>query len=182
MARGLASARNRQNILRKRVAEIHAFVVRAGVYTIAEMQRRNSAGTRGQMAPLETALQSIRLPLGTNTFDDGEHVVTDAARANVFGPTFAMRVYRWARELKWQTPPTQGDVSWPEMYLDFILSTGTRAPVNLAKSRRYDGNFIVSYYALRDKFIHAMMMDGNFQRDLAVFCDAVRWMTDKLEV
>ena len=104
-------------------------------------------------------------------------------KACVFGPTFAARLCEWAGRLKWRAPLASGDVSWPELYLDFVHATGTRAPVNQAdKNKRFNQRYIVSYYALRDNNLHASMMDDSFVSDMYVFRNAVKFLNDNLDV
>ena len=87
IARGLAAARNKQNLVRKRVAEVHAFVIRSGTYVLAELQRRQGDNNRGDATPLDDALESLQQAPGTNTCDPGAAHVLDRVKANVFGPT-----------------------------------------------------------------------------------------------
>ena len=48
--------------------------------------------------------------------------------------------------------------------------------MNLAKSKHYNGRYIVSYYALRDKSTHAAMMDDSFVVDVYAFSNAVKFI------
>ena len=54
--------------------------------------------------------------------------------------------------------------------------------MNLAKSKHYDGRYIVSYYALRDKSTHAAMMDDSFAVDLYAFRNAIRFLNGNLDI
>ena len=113
--KGLFAAKRKQDKLRQQIEEIHNFVIKAGLHSLAETHRRNSTRDNTHVPPLQAALTKLDCPNDAVV----QHAIDIATaelrlKACVFGPTFAARLCEWAGRLKWRSPPASGDISWPE--------------------------------------------------------------------
>ena len=61
--------------------------------------------------------------------------------------------HMWARQLLWTQDPGVGDVSFWELYIDFVLATETRAPRNIRNTKQRNQN--IPHWHLDDIFLRA---------------------------
>ena len=70
----------------------------------------------------------------------------------IFGKTFYSRVHSWFSRLVWPTPdkwaPEQQGMSLLELYIDFVLTTQSEAPVNNAPARKLPVYFLLDEFPL----------------------------------
>ncbi len=87
-----------------------------------------------------------------------------------FGDTFCDRVVAWAKKLKWPNPP-QGNISILELYIDFVLDSGTLTPVPI----KYANDGRVTTYGLRDTDPEAKVVVHNLAQQNIIWNRFLKW-------
>eukprot|EP00435_Cladocopium_sp_Y103_P050275 s1804_g15.t1 len=168
----------------------HAFHALEKLYNQTVQQRKDAmeifsfiAAASERCIKSQTGLHTERQKLIVIDFDqpglaDPKHVLEKPInfsfqqhQAFPWGPIFLWRVCFWANKLRWNINRNEclADISFLELYIDFVLTTGSRTPRNVFTKAERD-RYTAPHYVLDDVHVRA-----DCQPPLRKHCSVVKF-------
>lgn len=98
-------------------------------------------------------------------------------QAYPWGPVYLWRILYWARKLQWDVHEieTGADISFLELFIDFVLTTGTCTPVNIFTKAQRD-RFTAPCYVLQVLQVRADCQAVTLGSQTQVWTKSLCWL------
>eukprot|EP00438_Fugacium_kawagutii_P032839 Skav224531 [mRNA] locus=scaffold388:552895:554745:+ [translate_table: standard] len=157
---------------RKDICELYQFVATTGLFQL-KLQREQKPVNIEQPAFVPESINELQFPRrGSAHFPQ---LSEDHFRAFPWGPVFLWRIMFWLRRLRWDTAQVGMDVSFLEMYVDFCLTTNSRAPRNVF-TRLERQKFACNKFALFDLEPRADAATCSLAQQSGIWVRALTWL------
>lgn len=95
-----------------------------------------------------------------------------------WGPIFLWRIAEWAKQLIWPTDPlaVEADISFAELYIDFMLSSGSTTPRNIRNTKELRSKFQRSEWIHDDLAGTVNLASLKFSDQTEVWTRALKWL------